>query len=316
MPSANLNWTDYLKAASIYAVAAAIPLGIVWIGLHHYWLIFDVDRLSDDHGEWGQFGDFIGGIVNPSVGLVTIFLLVWTLRSQQRELREQRTQLEKQSAEQTFFTWLNAINEAIKNMHVIVHGRSSITEYLGHKVLDHKIRWDDADQQELDEIEWAILNSDETTRPSELKRLSDFEIKNWNDRGQDFEIAAVTPTRLLVELIRFVTKNPVLLATEKERYMKVLRASISKAQAHQLFRTICHNEDKGTLRDAAAEYELFRFLYTTGEYSPLIAALLRYDAHKLPQTCFHPQVLKDLKDDIPKLREFYAVKRRQYELEF
>lgn len=40
--------------------------------------------LSADNGTWGQFGDYMGGVVNPLLGLITIWLLVGTLAQQQR----------------------------------------------------------------------------------------------------------------------------------------------------------------------------------------------------------------------------------------
>lgn len=62
---------------------------------------------------WGQFGDFIGGILNPVVGLITLLLLVRTLELQRKELQEQRQEisrqndiLARQSVEQALFAWI------------------------------------------------------------------------------------------------------------------------------------------------------------------------------------------------------------------
>ncbi|CAB3712124.1 hypothetical protein CEY09_30210 [Achromobacter marplatensis] len=93
---------------------------------------------------WGQFGDFLGGLLNPVVGVVTVTLLVRTLLSQQRaievqgeelelqrhELQLQRAEAAKstaaldaqhkaivlQSFEQTFFAWLASYRSMVGNL--------------------------------------------------------------------------------------------------------------------------------------------------------------------------------------------------------
>ena len=97
---------------------------------------FGIDR-SHKQEVWGQFGDFIGGIVNPLVGLGTIFLLVLTLLDQKEELASQREQLKLQTEEtrnsvvalnsqlaamktqafeQSFFAWLASYRELLTSV--------------------------------------------------------------------------------------------------------------------------------------------------------------------------------------------------------
>lgn len=46
--------------------------------------------------EWGQLGDYLGGLINPVVGIVTVVLVVMTLRTTRNEAREARAQIAKQ----------------------------------------------------------------------------------------------------------------------------------------------------------------------------------------------------------------------------
>jgi hypothetical protein len=41
---------------------------------------------AEYRASWGQFGDFMGGMVNPFIGLLTIYLLVTTIAQQSRAL--------------------------------------------------------------------------------------------------------------------------------------------------------------------------------------------------------------------------------------
>lgn len=49
---------------------------------------------SSKRDEWGQFGDFVGGLVNPFIGLLTIYLLVTTISQQSRALDQTENALD------------------------------------------------------------------------------------------------------------------------------------------------------------------------------------------------------------------------------
>lgn len=51
-------------------------------------------HLSSKKSEWGQFGDFLGGLLNPLIGLVTIWLLTISLRQNSEMLWAARRELE------------------------------------------------------------------------------------------------------------------------------------------------------------------------------------------------------------------------------
>ncbi|SFH38912.1 hypothetical protein [Pontibacter chinhatensis] len=54
-------------------------------------------ELSTDHEEWGQFGDFIGGTLNPFLSLVSIFVLAYiTYEVSQIETHIQQRSLDTQ----------------------------------------------------------------------------------------------------------------------------------------------------------------------------------------------------------------------------
>ncbi len=55
--------------------------------------------VSDDQGVWGAFGDFMGGVMNPIIGLYTLYILVQAYRTQRQELKETTEALQKTEAE-------------------------------------------------------------------------------------------------------------------------------------------------------------------------------------------------------------------------
>lgn len=78
-------YVPLLLAILFYATAA-------WF----YMDTFGAHRTADQE-KWGQFGDFIGGIVNPALGLVTIMLLLASLGLQRQELKLTREEMAKSS---------------------------------------------------------------------------------------------------------------------------------------------------------------------------------------------------------------------------
>ena len=100
-------------AVAIVAVAAVVVL-------HQYFSQFDGAKSSSQE-VWGQFGDFVGGTLNPILGFVSVLVLVATLNLQRVELKESRevfkegnyllemqlTPIHLQSLENTFFKMLD-----------------------------------------------------------------------------------------------------------------------------------------------------------------------------------------------------------------
>lgn len=77
-----------------YGAGAALFL------LSLFFLNFRKFDISVDPSEWGQFGDFIGGVLNPIFGLISVVLVAATLRSQTHAAS-------KQAFENQLFTLLN-----------------------------------------------------------------------------------------------------------------------------------------------------------------------------------------------------------------
>jgi hypothetical protein len=56
--------------------------------------------LSGSTGTWGEFGDYLGGVVNPMVGVITIWLLTVSLKQSQQEMALTRKALQYAEASQ------------------------------------------------------------------------------------------------------------------------------------------------------------------------------------------------------------------------
>ena len=97
--------------------------------------------LADNHSRWGEFGDYLGGILNPIFALLALLALLFTIVLQSRELRnstrelptsalalkEQSASLKTQNFERTFFAMVRLHHDIIKDLDLVTarHGRPS-----------------------------------------------------------------------------------------------------------------------------------------------------------------------------------------------
>lgn len=93
-----------------------------------YAINFRVHSVSDKSGDWGTFGDFVGGILNPMLSFLALIIVLKTYLSQQKELKETQKILKEQSETQkrqqfdsTFFALLQelkSLNESLKDISI------------------------------------------------------------------------------------------------------------------------------------------------------------------------------------------------------
>jgi hypothetical protein len=83
--------------------------------------------LSNDRVAWGAFGDYVGGLLNPFLGTMTLFGVLYTvylqrdlLRATRRAERNQRVLNQQQGFENVFFQMLNAINTRSTQVAIMV----------------------------------------------------------------------------------------------------------------------------------------------------------------------------------------------------
>jgi uncharacterized membrane protein len=76
-------------------VAIATGVAIVMLCLYMYKFGFS---LASSQDIWGQFGDYVGGVLNPLFSIVALFSLLYTIHIQSREMRESTAQLEQSAS--------------------------------------------------------------------------------------------------------------------------------------------------------------------------------------------------------------------------
>jgi hypothetical protein len=105
-------------------------------------------KLIGDHEKWGQFGDYLGGVLNPFFGFFGFICLLYTIKLQKQELKQttkelaksakalelQNKSLAQQNFENTFFQLLRRhgelVSEVSTNNHIGRHAFHALYEKL------------------------------------------------------------------------------------------------------------------------------------------------------------------------------------------
>lgn len=84
-----------------FAQKWALVIGVIVYGLFLGAFAKSFDwPISDSVGTWGQFGDYVGGAINPIVGLITIWLLTASLKQSREEMALTRKAMQDAEASQ------------------------------------------------------------------------------------------------------------------------------------------------------------------------------------------------------------------------
>lgn len=81
------NWIEWLL---LLIALAAMVVAVVVYAVH-----FEAHPIGDPSA-WSQFGDYFSGVLNPVIGIVTVVLVVITLRTTRQEAADTRRQMEGQ----------------------------------------------------------------------------------------------------------------------------------------------------------------------------------------------------------------------------
>lgn len=89
------------KEFIVYTINIVRNTFLFVLGAYFIWFfLYEKQTVSTNIANWGAFGDYFGGIMNPMVACAALFLLAKSLRIQHRELSETRRALTDASTAQ------------------------------------------------------------------------------------------------------------------------------------------------------------------------------------------------------------------------
>ncbi|MFY3196785.1 putative phage abortive infection protein [Achromobacter xylosoxidans] len=239
-PTFERQWRRAAKTRRLILLFLALPSSVAITAMGVFVYKFHGRSLSSETGDWGTFGDFLGGIVNPVAGLVTIVLLVLTLRSQQDELEEQRSQIARQAFEQTFFTWLSSYTDAVASLELgpekFLTGVHALAKMIETENVVNGIIAD-----------WRLNEFSQDSPAVQDRRRIELraEIRDWwRPTYGEHEPQLGRLIRTLFTLVRWIDRHPTLTDSERWDYVSIVRARLSSPELRFLFFNAFHPEGR------------------------------------------------------------------------
>ncbi len=207
---------------------------------------FNFGSLSSDHGRWAEFGDYVGGLLNPTFAFLALIALLFTLGLQVRELRmsvrelsnsaealaNQNVTLRLQTFEGTFFQALRLHNEIVNSMRIserTLSGRDCFRFY-------------------ADELRGLLINQGATER-------IDTAITFYENFYRDHTAALGHYYRMLYNLVKFIHRSS---GVDKRFYTNLVRAQLSQSELYLLFYNCLSSLGAEKFKPLVEEYALLK----------------------------------------------------------
>ena len=265
MKSDNLN--NYTKLPVWLKSLVALSIVIACISVGMYLNNFGND-LSEKQEVWGQFGDYIGGTLNPLFALTALLALIYTIVLQSKELRNSAIQLEKsaealnnqnrvlenQNIEATFFKLLNVYSEIVKELHI------NSSDYDGFEFLaPYRATYDDRKCIEMlctALYEHHLSNVVSGNYTVEEEEAVDIEYRKFYSIygsliGHYF--------RTIYNIIKFIDRSNTDLS-KKQLYVNLLRAQFSRHEFVLLFYNCLSSYGRERMAPLVKKYNLLKHL--------------------------------------------------------
>ncbi|MDH1975793.1 putative phage abortive infection protein [Aliarcobacter butzleri] len=252
----------------------------LFIGLIIAYFSFIISQEDTVKSNWGTFGDFIGGTLNPIFALFSLFAIIYTIKIQTKELELSREELEAtrkelegsriaqqeqseslklqnqatklQMFENTFFKLFEQHNEMLDNCYNS-HGIISILNYQSNRVNDVGEVLKDANKNEL---------------------IDNFRYTNQHNN------AVKNYFMVLYQLLKFIDIQCIKNNFDAKFFTNMVRAILDNEILKALAINIVAYKDFAQYKKYVERYELFEHLYIDDKdvnSNLLFDVLIEYD---------------------------------------
>lgn len=211
---------------------------------------FGANNISLNPAEWGAFGDYVGGLVNPAAGIATVILVFLTLAVQRKELKASLSELKvanesaaKMSFEQSLFAWLANYHSLISAIEVpsAANGRKALNYWYSQSLTPRQVVaphlasqgfYGNMPDYDVSQMLIKLNTQDDGIRqiaPYLQRAVANYQIIYQKNRS-DLD----APFRTLFRLVRWIDETE-LTETQKWHYVALIRAQLSWIEQVFLF---------------------------------------------------------------------------------
>lgn len=241
----------------LFAVSSFIILLFVF-GLYFY--KFALLGLSNNQELWGQFGDFIGGTLNPILAFLSFMALLYTIKIQteelglsRKELKETKEELkESRIAQQEQSESLKLQNQATK---------LQMFENTFFKLVELFIKTKES------------LSFENSSSYAAFNKLFDAlkRYPNYDDFNYGFGFITGVYFGQMFQILKFIDDSNI---ENKQRYVNIFRAQFTKNELEFLFYHCLGTIGKKRFKKLVEDYEFFEHIILNDDIEK---QLLEYD---------------------------------------
>ncbi|WP_230600249.1 putative phage abortive infection protein [Vibrio fluvialis] len=258
--------------ATILMIGAAVALVLLLVNLY-------VLSFTDKSGDFGAFGDFFGGVLNPILTFLTLFGLIATIVIQKQELKLARIEYEKtadalstQAVEVTFFNILDLHHKIAENLKVDINELRERGELVGlaEELISSFVKLSKKSTFEGRGAFEEILNfvSYNASTPQEvIDRYRIIQQRHNHVLGHYF--------RNLYQALKIIHSHDesIVSNANKRKYASILRSQLSTKELALLFINCLEGvSDKGQFKNLLIEYSMLEHLPIVQEGKKLMVA--------------------------------------------
>jgi len=261
-----------------------------------YFYNFREYGLSPQHEDWGTFGDFMGGTLNPLFAFLSLLALLKTLQIQSQELRatrkemntsstalgEQSKSIKLQNFENTFFNMVNLHNDILKSLYLDKKSKKEIKTTIDLSNISYTIHTVDSinsketitflsDKLNLFFIKYNTLEcykeNIKRTQNSfgEVEEVEIFNQYNQSNRTNDLYLKFHEAThqfishyfRNMYQILKYIKNSEI---DDKKFYSNIFRAQFSQDELKLLFYNCVSNIGNEKFLPLLIEFEFLEHL--------------------------------------------------------
>lgn len=218
--------------------------------------------VSVDNGDWGTFGDFFGGILNPVIASFALYWLITSVNLQIQELKKTNEALEKtvetaekqqsqasiQNFESLFFQLLKTKNDSLEDI-----------EYKNQNYDYHENPTDITELKSVDAIKQHIIDFKNNPKGDWLKY---YEEKMLDYTGSYFRICyqivnLINKSDILQASIPISEDKKIVYSIEQKKYFDIFRATLTKHEIEAFFFNCLNQYGNKKFKKLIEKYGLF-----------------------------------------------------------
>lgn len=255
---------------SPFIIIATIAIIIVY---GSYIFNFYNHTISKSSGDWGTFGDFIGGTLNPTLAFLSLLAILQTIRIQSKELAKssealelskvelarsanaQEKQIESikiQNFETTFFNLLNFHNKIVDNFNF----KKYKFKYFNEKIFFYK--------NDVHDIFYKEEAFNEICK--QIDMISNDDKLNFTKFNEVYDLYYNENEHLLCkyfdninQIFKFISDS-IFDDKEQKKYSDIFRIQFSQYELKLLFYHCIGSNNSSTLRSYIEKFNFFEFL--------------------------------------------------------